>query len=168
MYRILLFVGIMLGTTFAVAQEADENKPPPPPEPVNVAEGPFQLDAYSDVSDEDRAKVRDLLRALKLVAPDAELSALHGRTVTPPAPEVISTPDLFVTRMSDLIGSDLGAAATASGDAPNAGPACTFTCTTISGLAQGFCMASFKGQTAALCLAASSAASDSCTAGCPK
>jgi hypothetical protein len=80
---------------------------------------------------------------------------------------VISTPD-FVTRMTDLMASDLGAAATASGEAPNAGPACTFTCTTLNMLAQGFCLASFKGQTAALCLAASSAASESCTGGCPQ
>jgi hypothetical protein len=155
----------MLAATPALAQEADENKPPPPTPPIHVAAGPFRLDGYAAVSEEDRAKVRDLLRALKLLAPDADLATLEGKTVTPPPAGVTDTPNLFVTHMSDLMSSDLSAAA---GKASNTGPACTFTCDTIGGLAQGFCVASFKGEAAALCLAASSAASESCTAGCPQ
>jgi hypothetical protein len=166
--RTILFLFALLVSTSAPAQEADENKPPPPPEPINVGEGPFRLDAYADVSEEDRGKVQDLLRSLKLLAPDAELSTLEGKAVTPPAPGVTDTTNLFVTRMSDLMSSDLGPAATAAGEAANAGPACNFTCDTLGGLAEGFCVASFKGQTAALCLAASSAASETCTAGCPQ
>jgi hypothetical protein len=130
--------------------------------------GPFRLDAYAGVSEEDRAKVRDLLRALRLLAPDADLATIEGKTVTPPPAGVTDTPNLFVTHMSDLMSSDLSAAAEAAGKASDTGPACTFTCDTIGGLAQGFCVASFKGETAALCLAASSAASESCTAGCPQ
>jgi hypothetical protein len=168
MRQVILFVMLMAGTV-AQAQEADENAPPPAPEPIEVIAGPFKLDAYGEVPEEDRTKVRDLLRSLKLILPDAELSALEGQTVVPPAPEVTSTPDLFATRMTDLMQTELSKAASAGAEEwPGVGPSCSLACDTVGGLAEGFCVAWFKGQTAALCLAASSAASGTCTGGCPQ
>lgn len=169
MHRIIPFVAMALAMTSSVAQESDENAPPPAPEPVNVIAGSFRLDAYPGVAEEDRGRIRDLLRSLRLIAPDEELSSLEGRTVTPPAPEVISTPDLFVTRMTDLIGTELAPSAAAGAEEwPGVGPACNLTCETLASLAQGFCVAWFKGESAALCLASSAAASESCTGGCPQ
>ena len=161
---------IILGLTLAAsAASAFAQQSPASLSPGGVIEGPFRIDDYADVSQDDRDRVRDLLRSLKLLAPDAELSVLEGRNVTPPSPEVTSTPDLFVTRMSDLMTAELGKAVESGAEEwLGVGPACRIGCDTLVKIAEGLCVAWLKGPASTFCLAASSAASEACSTGCPQ
>jgi hypothetical protein len=164
MRAVIFSIALLAGAASAVAQPAEASL-----STGGVIEGPFRVDDYGDVSHEDRDRVRDLLRSLKLIAPDADMSSLEGRSVTPPGPEVTTTPDLSVTRTRDLVTNELGLALEAgSEDWPGVGPACRIACDTLVSLAEGLCVAWFKGGASTLCLAGSSAGSEACTMSCPE